>query len=52
VRAGEEAIYVDDDLRFQHTGDYSGINKPVSVFPAAGSQVTVKSIKVQQLDRN
>ena len=52
VRAGEESIYVDDDLRFLHKADYSGINKPVSVFPAAGSQVTVKSIKVTQLDRN
>jgi hypothetical protein len=52
VRAGEESIYVDGDLRFQHTGDYSGVNKAVSVFPANGSQVTVKSIKVKQLDRN
>jgi hypothetical protein len=52
VRAGEESIYVDDDLRFQHKADYSGIDKAVSVFPAAGSQVTVKSITVKQLDRN
>ncbi|MDR3457440.1 MAG: hypothetical protein P4N60_08340 [Verrucomicrobiae bacterium] len=52
VRAGEEAIYVDDELRFQHSGDYSSIDKAVSVFPAAGSQVTVKSIKVKPLDRN
>ena len=49
VTPGHEAIYVDDELRFEHDGDYSGINKCVSVFPAAGSQVTVKSIKVKQL---
>jgi hypothetical protein len=49
VTPGHEAIYVDDELRFEHDGDYSGINKCVTVFPAAGSQVTVKSIKVKQL---
>ena len=48
VTPGHEAIYVDDQLRFEHDGDYSGINKCVTVFPAAGSQVTVKSIKVKQ----
>ena len=49
VTPGHEAIYVDDELRFEHDGDYSGINKCVTVFPAAGSQVTVKSIQVKPL---
>jgi hypothetical protein len=44
-----QAIYVDDQLRFEHEGDYSKINRCVSVFPAVGSTVTVKSIKVKRL---
>ena len=44
-----QAIYVDGELRFEHCGDYSGIDNPVSVFPAEGSTVTVKSITVTQL---
>jgi hypothetical protein len=44
-----QAIYVDGELRFEHCRDYSGIYNPVSVFPAAGSTVTIKSITVTQL---
>jgi hypothetical protein len=40
---------VDGQLRFEHEGDYSKIDNPVSVFPAEGSEVTVKTIKVKQL---
>ena len=49
VTPKHQAIYVDDELRFEHDGDYSNINRCVSVFPAVGSKVTVKSIKVKQL---
>ena len=49
VTAKKQTIYVDNDLRYEHTGDYSHIDKCVSVFPGAGSKVTVKSIQVKQL---
>jgi hypothetical protein len=49
VTPKHQAIYVDDELRFEHGGDYSKVNKCVSVFPAAGSKVTVKSIRVKQI---
>jgi hypothetical protein len=44
-----QSIYVNDQLRFAHDGDYSQINNYVSVFPANGSVVTVKSVSVKQL---
>jgi hypothetical protein len=47
VTTTHQAIYVDDQLRYENAADYSGIDRPVSVFPALGSTVTVKSIKVQ-----
>jgi len=49
VTPQHQAIYVDDELRFEHSGDYSGVNRKVSVFPAVGSEVTVKSVTVKQL---
>jgi hypothetical protein len=49
VTPQHQAIFVDDELRFEHSGDYSNICKPVTVFPAVGSTVTVKSITVKQL---
>jgi len=49
VTPEHQAIYVDDELRFEHCGDYSHIDRPVSVFPAEGSEVTVKSVTVKQL---
>ena len=49
VTPNRQSIYVDGELRFEHRGDYSGIDKPVSVFSAKGSEVAVKSIKVKQL---
>jgi hypothetical protein len=49
VTPQHQAIYVNDGLRLEHTGDYSRINRRVSVFPALGSKVTVKSIRVKRL---
>ena len=49
VTPRHQAIYVNDGLRFEHDGDYSNINRCVSVFPAVGSKVTVKSITVKRL---
>ena len=49
VTPKQQSIYVDGQLRFEHAGDYSKIDNPVSIFPAHGSEVTVKTIKVKQL---
>ncbi len=49
VTPKRQAIFVDGELRFEHAGDYSRINNPVSVFCAEGSEISVKSIKVKQL---
>jgi len=49
VKPGGQAIYVDDQLRFAHAGDYSNLDRNLSIFPAEGSQVTVKSVTVRQL---
>ena len=49
VTPKKQSIFVDDQLRFEHEGDYSQLNNPVSVSSASGSEVTVKSIKVKQL---
>jgi hypothetical protein len=48
VTSKKQSIYVDKQLRFEHVGDYSQIDRPVSVF-AAQSKVTVKGIAVRQL---
>ncbi|SKA99366.1 hypothetical protein SAMN02745166_02920 [Prosthecobacter debontii] len=44
----QQTIYVDDQLRYQHEGDYSKINNPVGVF-CHKSKVSVKSILVRPL---
>jgi hypothetical protein len=49
VTAKRQAIYVDNELRYEHRGDYSHIDNCVSVFSALGSKVTVKSIQVRRL---
>jgi hypothetical protein len=46
-----QAIYVDGQQRYRHDGDYSQINRCVTVFPAEGSTVTVKSIEVKRLGK-
>jgi hypothetical protein len=48
VTPKSQAIYVDDRLRFRHSGDYSQIDRPVSVFTYQ-STVTVKSVRVGRL---
>lgn len=48
VTPKKQSIFVDGQLRFEHEGDYSGINNPVTVF-CFQSRVSVKSIKVRQL---
>ena len=48
VTPKHQAVYVDDQLRFVHCGNYADIRRPVSVFPSGGSVVTVKSIAVRQ----
>jgi DNA-directed RNA polymerase subunit RPC12/RpoP len=49
VTLTNQSIYVDRALRFQHAGDYSGINRRAVVFPANGSTVTVKSFDVKRV---
>lgn len=48
VTPEHQAIYVNDRLRFENCGNYAELNRPVSVFPASGSTVTVKSITIKQ----
>jgi hypothetical protein len=48
VTLQHQGIYVDDQLRFEHCGNYSEICSPVTIFPANGSTVTVKSVTVKQ----
>ena len=49
VTTTHQAIYVDGRLRFEHHGDYSQIVRRVTVFPANGSVVTVKSFRVKPI---
>jgi hypothetical protein len=49
VTPRSQSVYVDDDLRFEHLGDYSKIDRCVTVFPAADSRVVVKSLQVKEL---
>jgi hypothetical protein len=49
VTLTNQAIYVDGALRYEHQGDYSQINRPVSVFPANGSTVSLRSVTVKPL---
>ena len=48
VTQKHQAIYVNDQLRFEACGDYGAVKRPVSVFPQNGSVVTVKSVTVKQ----
>jgi hypothetical protein len=49
VTAEQQVISVNGKQRFSHRGDYTHIFKPVTVFGGANSHVTVKSIKVRQI---
>lgn len=48
VTPKHQAIYVNGQLRFEHCGNYAEMKCPISVFPGAGSTVTVKSLSVIQ----
>jgi hypothetical protein len=48
VTPEKQSVFVDDELRFEHEGDYSQIDKPVTIF-AVSSKLTVQSLKVQPL---
>ena len=48
VTPTKQSIYVDDELRFEHSGDYSKIDNPVSVL-SNKSKVTARTIRVKQL---
>lgn len=48
VTPTQESIYVDDDLRFQNTGDYSKIDAPISIW-GFRSIIRVMSLKTRQL---
>jgi hypothetical protein len=45
----QQSVYVDGHLRFMDVADYSDVDRPVSVFPAVHSRVTVKSLTVKTL---
>ena len=49
VTSEKQSVSVDGKLKLEHSGDYSQIDKPISVFPSHGSEITVKSIKVRSL---
>jgi hypothetical protein len=49
VTTSHQSIYVDGQLRYRHDGDYSQINRRVSVFPANGSTVTIKSVTIKPI---
>ena len=44
-----QEIFVNGESRYRHEGDYSQIYRPVSVFPAHGSTVSLKELQVQPL---
>lgn len=48
VTPQKQLIYVDDQLRFEHTGDYSTINKPVRVFTHQAN-LSLKTLEVKPL---
>lgn len=47
VEKDRQTIFVDGKLRFEHKGDYSEIDRPISIL-AYGSEVTVQSLKTRQ----
>ena len=49
VTTTHQSIYVNGQLRYRHDGDYSQIVRRVSVFPANGSTVTVRSMTVKPI---
>ena len=51
VTRKSQTIFVDGEKRYEHEGDYSKIDKPVSVFSRNPSTVTLKSLKVKKMPR-
>ena len=49
VTKTEETISVDGDVRFDNVGDYSKINKPISVFSYGPAILKVMSLTTKQL---
>jgi hypothetical protein len=49
VTTTHQSIYVNGQLRYRHDGDYSQIVRQVSVFPANGSTVTVRSMTIKPI---
>lgn len=47
VTKDRQTISVDGKQRFEHQGDYSGIDRPLSIL-AYGSEVTIQSIKTRR----
>ena len=47
VTKDKQTLSVDGKQRFEHQGDYSAIDRPISIL-AYGSEVTVQSIKTRQ----
>ena len=41
-----QQIFVDGQLRYEDELTHAALNRPVSVFPAVGSTVTVKKLEV------
>lgn len=48
VLKDRQSIYVDNQLRYEHTGDYSRLDNPVIIF-SNRSKVSVKSILIKDL---
>jgi hypothetical protein len=48
VSPSQQEIFVDGEKRYEHSGDYSKIDNPVTIF-CHNSKVTVQSIKVKSL---
>jgi hypothetical protein len=46
VTPERQQVYVDGELRYEDVGDYSHINRDVSVFTRGNARITVKSLKV------
>lgn len=47
VDKDQQTVFVDGKQRFEHKGDYSSLDRPISIL-AYGSEVTVQSIKIRQ----
>jgi hypothetical protein len=48
VTPKKQTIQVDDEVRFEHEGDYSKLDKPVKVFTFR-SRISIKSLAVKPL---